>query len=901
MKSPFQLGLPRAVALICIGALLTCSSSRAASSGENRAYEAAIKSFQDGMWERAESEFDQFVAKHPKSERVPEAVLLQAQAQFKQGKFGSVIALLTAREGGAGKLADKYLFWIGEAQFQSTNYDAAAATFDRLVRDFPLSARRLEASVGEAGARAKLNEWPRVVELLQKPDGAFQQTARISTNQEFIAHGYLLLAEAGLMQKEFAPAEAALQPLSQLKLPTELNWQRQHLLCRIQLAAGRVEDAQKTSDGLVSIAESAGRNDLLAISVALRAQILEQLGLRDEAVAAFKRNLAPGTPVELQRQALLKVAELTMAQNRPGEAGEILENFLTQFSNAPAADVALLTLGELHLKQHVAPGQTNAASPATNHLHLALGCFDRLINTFSNGTLMGKAELDRGWCDWLAAKAAEDRGDTNSAAQKIAESLLAFRIAATNLPPSEDLAVARFKLADAQFELNDYAGALQNYQEALAVAADFPKVREALTPQALYQMLRASLNSTNMLVASEAMEKILQSYPKSAVADRSVLLVGQELTDLRMPDKARSLFSRFVELFPRSPLRPQVELTIARTYEEKGEWSAAITNYDNWLNQFTNSDLRPRAEYNRALANFRVGNDTNALTQFTNFVAQFPTNELSPRAQWWVADHCYAQGDFPNAEKNYKLVFQNWPHSELAADACMMSGRAAVGWQNYAGAIEYFTNLTSGRLECPAKLKTAALFAYGGALMLLNSSETNRTANLELAIQVFGTIQLSNPTNEQSALAAGEIGKCYFQLAAQNPSYYESASNAYQQVIDSAYARVAARSQAQVGLAMTLEAQAQLLPGEERNALLKLALGNYLDVVYGNNLHDAESPDSFWVKKAGLEAARLAETMQEWTQAVNLYRRLEELLPPLKESLERKIQKAQEHLTPEKT
>ena len=231
----------------------------------------------------------------------------------------------------------------------------------------------------------------------------------------------------------------------------------------------------------------------------------------------------------------------------------------------------------------------------------------------------------------------------------------------------------------------------------------------------------------------------------------------------------------------------------------------------------------------------------------------------------------------------------------------MMSGRAAVGWQNYAGAIEYFTNLTGGRLDCSPKLKSQALFAYGGALTLLDSRDTNRYANLELAIQVFGTIHSSNPTNEQAALALGEIGKCYFQLAAQNPRYYESASNAYQQVIDSPYADVTARSQAQVGLAMALEAQAQHLTGEEQNALLKLALNHYLDVFYyEKNLRDGERPDLFWVKKAGLEAARVAEAMQDWTQAMNLYRRLEGLLPPLKELLERKIQKAQEHLTPGK-
>src|ERR1017187_1395462 len=100
--------------------------SFAASAREDRAYAAAVTAFQDEMWGRAETEFAQFVQKYPKSTNTPEAVLLQAQAEFKQGKLAQAIALLNARTAGAGHLADQYAYWIGEAQFQ--NVDLAAAT-----------------------------------------------------------------------------------------------------------------------------------------------------------------------------------------------------------------------------------------------------------------------------------------------------------------------------------------------------------------------------------------------------------------------------------------------------------------------------------------------------------------------------------------------------------------------------------------------------------------------------------------------------------------------------------------------------------------------------------------------------------------------------------------------------
>jgi TolA-binding protein len=128
--------------------------SFAASAREDRAYAAAISAFQDGMWGRAETEFAQFVQKYPKSDRTAGAMLLQAEAEFKQGKLPQAIALLTARQAGAGDLADQYVYWIGEAQFQNGDFSAAAKTFVSLTRDFPESSLRLRVVVEAAAALA---------------------------------------------------------------------------------------------------------------------------------------------------------------------------------------------------------------------------------------------------------------------------------------------------------------------------------------------------------------------------------------------------------------------------------------------------------------------------------------------------------------------------------------------------------------------------------------------------------------------------------------------------------------------------------------------------------------------------------------------------------------------------
>jgi TolA-binding protein len=863
--------------LLILLALLPGGEGRsfAASGRETRAYAAALDAFQDAMWSRAEMEFAQFTQKYPKSDRMAEVVLLQAEAEFKQEKYPQAIALLQARKAEAGNLADQYVYWIGEAQFQDGDFSVAAETFVSLTRDFPESSLRLRVVVEAAAALSQTNEWPRVVSLLEETNSVFQRAAQMDPGNELVSRGQLLLARAKFAQNDFTGAAAVLGSLNSQTLQPELDWQRAYLLYRVRRAAGDTDAALAVTTNLDQIARLEKNDVLRAESVALRAGLLEQLGQKPEAIAAYRDILKLNAPGERTRQAVLKIAELAIALDQFSDAEESLQQFPEQFPNSPATDLALLTLGELQLKNY-------AAQPAaTNQLPAAQMSFDQFLRAFTNSPLLGKAYLDRGWCLWLAGK--------------YPESFEAFKTAAQKLPLSEDLAVARFKMGDALLVRTNYAGALTNYHAVLSDFTRFPAVAQKLGDRALYQSLRANLALKDVAGASNAMARILKLYPAGDLADHSLLLVGEDLTDSRQPAAARALFKKFQEQFSNSPLQPQVELAIARTYEQEQNWPAAIGKYSDWLNDFSTNALRPQADYALALADFRAGNETNAFVRFTNFVAQFPTNDLAPLALWWVADHFFRAGDFVNAEKNFQLFFQNFPASDLVYQARMMAGRAAMGRLGYTDAIRYFTSLTSDT-NCPPDLDAQALFAYGSALMQGGATDTNSpSANFELATNVFGRICQLYPTNELGALAWGEIGDCDLQLAA-----YDPATNAYAQVIASPFANISARSQAQIGLGLVLEKLAAQAEGGDQAALLQLALQNYLDVFYGKNLRDGEMPDSFWVKKAGLQAAGVAETLGEWPQAVAVYRRLEELLPPLRGSLENKIAAAQGHLPPAK-
>ena len=243
---------------------------------------------------------------------------------------------------------------------------------------------------------------------------------------------------------------------------------------------------------------------------------------------------------------------------------------------------------------------------------------------------------------------------------------------------------------------------------------------------------------------------------------------------------------------------------------------------------------------------------------FTNIVAQFPTSEFARLAQMWVADYYYRIGEPVAAERNYLALVQNtnWPPDELTYQAQLMLGRAAVARQGWKDAKDYFTQLYNNTNGPSLDLRYQALFEHALALMrVADPTDTNRLANLEQATIALGRICDDYPTNKLAVRAWGERANCYLQwaLARQQYDSLTNAINAYQHVLDSPQADVDLRSEAKVGLAVTLSKWAEQKTGKERTALLEQALNHCLDVVYGKILRDDERLAPFWTKEAGIE------------------------------------------------
>jgi tetratricopeptide (TPR) repeat protein len=829
-----------------------------AASHEERAFAAASEAFQAEMWSRAETGFDQFIKKFHKSTNAPLAVLLQAQAQFNQKKFAAAAALLDTHRALAGNLQDQFALWTGEAQFSANNFSAAAESFSSLMKNFPESPLRLRAAVEAAAAYEKLGDWPSLSALLGDANSVFTKKAELDAANELVVRGRLLLAQAKFEQRDFTGAAAQLALINPSALKPELDWQRAYLLCQTKQSAGDLDAALAAALSLAQIAQIEKNETHRAASAALRAGILEKLGRAGDAIALYQENLGANTPDEKQREAVWKIAGLAAGQGQFAEAEGLLANFIKQFPASAQVDIALLSLGELRLKESVLHSDTNQLAAAREAL-------DTLLKKNPNSSLVGKALLNRGWCEWLAGNLPEALADFQAAQNKLS---------------AEDLAVAKFKTGDVLYAQKDFRGALENYRQ-VSVAS----VGRDLGGRALYQSLRACLELNDNAGAAAAFAEVFEIFSGGELGQGSALLFGESLVQ---PVDARALFEKLAPKFSGGPLAPQLKLALARTFEQEQNWSAAVTNYEGWLRDCPTNSLRPQAEYALAQANFHAGNEAMALRQFTQFVAQNPADASAPAAQWWIAEHYFRVSEFIGAETNYEAVFQNptWKSSPLFYPAQLMAGRAAMGRTGYKDAADYFMRLIADTNCTDELLGVQARFACGAALMHLDTGATNAAlVNMQMATNLFAQIIQKNPTNELGARAWGEIADCQMQMGD-----FVAATNAYAHTYGAGSAGdISVRSRAQFGSGLALEKMAGQLSGAEAENLLKLARDNYLEIFYRQNLRPGEVPDLFWLKKAGLQAAPLVGRFDGVRAQKKFYESLQASLPPLAGAIQKKI------------
>lgn len=871
----FRLTLTLALA-IAIAILGLPPTLRAQTPEQQTAFDAATRALRDGFAAKAADDFAAFRQRFPESPLTPEAGLREARARAELNDLDTAAQLLTDRIEALGSLKDQALHLLGDIHLRRGRFSESAQAFARLLRETPESALLLPASFGEALATFRAGGFAQAVALLSGPTNAFVRASTAAPNDDLAFRGHLLLADAQIRSGATTAAQQTLDSLTNRPLTPTQGWDREWLVTSLALTNAQLPRALGVGSQLVTLATTAASRELLARSHAVRGEIFRRQNLPAESFNALTNNLAEGVPVEWRRDALLALTELTL----PPPQWEPAARLISALTNAPPADAvgsaSRLAVAELRLQRIFAEADHASLPPAaTNALAETQGLLRIVVSNAPTPVIAGRAWYGLGWTE-LVQRQARPAAD-------------AFARAAGVLPPSRLKALALFKLADCQVVATNYAAAVTNYLEVIRSAGTAEGVREGVLERALYQGALAALEAGQGPLANELAGRAVVEFPNGEFRDDARMVYGQTLARLDPPGRAREVLAQLAARLVLSPELPDIRLAVARSYVREGSWTNALQLLDEWTQSYPTHPRLVRAEFERSWAAFKTGNEPRAYQLFTNFLSRFRDDPATPQAQFWVGDHLYRNGDYFGAEGSYQLVFQRTNNllPRLSHEARLMAGRAAFARQGYRDAKGYFrwiiTNgppvITNSLIS--TTLVARAYFALGDCFV----AEPEGDTPLGDAMNAFVAVIDRFPDTREALLARGKLATCHLSRAEldpnQAPAAYTNAARLYLDVLQAASADLTTRSQAEVELGLLREKQASRATGAERDQAFKEALSHFLNVFHGQNLRatSAEAASPFWMHRAGLEAARLAEALGLREQAANVYERLAETFP----------------------
>ena len=849
--------------VLILTAVLAGSLSVRGQGTDQSVFDAALRDFDVGQWDRAATGFADLVARYPDSTLKAEAVqrerFARAEAAFARGEFAQ-----------------------------------AADGFAAFAKEYGTQPRAALAVVRAASARVKLGDRSGALALLDDPAGPFAARVQAGTEPAVVLSGLLLKAEALRGEKRLADAEAVLvQAASAARQPAE-QWARLQALLVVQEEAARWDAAAATAEALGQSLAEGGTPERRAEAAALAGRLWLRAGQSDRALAAFARNTAPEVPDVFQREAVLQLADAAAARGDFAGARERLQAFLTAHPDHPESAEFNLRLGQFLLRQYLASGAlTNASPESTALLGLAGAAFDAGLRGKASAETTGLLHLGRGWTAWYESVGSSVAG----APERLRAAATNFQAAATGLSPGHSQATARFKLADTQFRLQEPAVALTNY---LIVAEGYPsdaRVQSELVESALQQAVLAAVEARDAAAAGRVVELLLARQPGATTAGDSSLQVAQALSKSGNASGAGAVLRRFLKGYPNSPLVADAELVLISLDLRAEDWTNAMASLDRWISVHTNHHSLVRAEFDRAWAAVRSGAYTNAVAQFAALAARYPTNAIAETASLWLAGHYFSMGDFARAEAACVSVITNvsWQGGTGWHQARLWAAESARRRQSFDSARDWLMTILNDR-STPTNLVPAAYFALGEIrLEAPPAPDQPPLRNFTLALEAFtAAAQYTNSTI--AAAAVGKMADCHLQLASQSTNSYAKAAELYRRVIEWPSADVSARSKAACGLAIVARKLAGNGTDAAALALWDEALNRYMDVLDGRLLRDGQSSDPWWIKEAGRDAGQILEALGRWQDAAALYDRLGRELPSQRASWELRAAEARRRL-----
>jgi tetratricopeptide (TPR) repeat protein len=341
----------------------------------------------------------------------------------------------------------------------------------------------------------------------------------------------------------------------------------------------------------------------------------------------------------------------------------------------------------------------------------------------------------------------------------------------------------------------------------------------------------------------------------------------QTRTDLRLEEglmqaakhdkKAAASLERFIHDFPKNPRVSEAWVALAELafHSSPPRMEEAHKNLDHVAESMPTAAAAERADYLRIWVEEAAGTDESKVIEIAKrFVDQHEQSPFAPEVRMKLAELYYRRQDFANAQTQFEIIAQQNPNDTLAEKALFFAAESAMssmGEHTLDRALVLFDQVVqkNGTMRWAARNEEAVI--------------ERKLGKPNDALTLYDEVLKSDAGASEKREALCGKGDIFFEAGAADPTNYQRAIEAYEQLAADKEGSIHWRNQALFKKGLCLEKK-----GDRAGALATFYK------ILEDESRPGERRELFWYYKAGFNAARLLEEDSKWESAVAIYDKL---------------------------
>ena len=561
----------------------------------------------------AVSRYRSILSRHPRSERVPEALFGMGRAFYALGQADSARAHFRSSVEGhpAAPVAPHALSWQGQMEFLLEEHDGAQRSYERLLSVYP-------------GAGLNDRTWK----------------------------------DLGLLYKSTNRMDEAIEAFSNVDEDFELWTKVQADMADLLLAAGRLDEipARIDFDRVTAKAAAEGDEETLAELHYVQGRIARE---RDDRAAQIEHFGAALARVPESRVRSLALFFRGLAHYSEGMAADAADDSLTGTAHFEAAVDDLQRLLDAGVSAEMRPIAYRTRGVALTRL----GRSSEAVSAYR--TLIESAASDDERTDFelMLMELYYDQGQL-AQTEQMAAALLAAPAA------GQGGADARRKAERAYMVLVSIMMSQERYDEALATATQALRRHPDSQDRGTLMLVRAQalLSLEEYPKAASAFDRFTQEHPRHPDVASAYMQLGYAREILGEYGDAAAAYQRAGERLQGTEVADALFRAGENLYNDS-RFEEALERYLEVAQRYPGSPAAEQALYSAAWTYLDLDRDRASIETMARLVADYPHSDYARFAQFSIGDYHYSRKEYESAQNAYEKVVALYGETPEAQNA----------------------------------------------------------------------------------------------------------------------------------------------------------------------------------------------------------------------------------------